>query len=76
MLFQGSEVPTWLSQPLIRYVFVCSKFVLPSFDSIIQDSASQEIVESTSYTLKEINTVTSCSIYSATALCTPDVWNL
>ena len=55
---------------------MCSKFVLPSFDFIIQDSASREIVESTSYTLKEINTVTSCSIYSAAALCTPDVWNL
>lgn len=37
---------------------------------------SREVVESTSYTVKEINTVASCSSYSTAALCAPEVWSL
>ena len=41
----------------------------------IQD-VSREVVESTSYTLKEINTDASCVTYTTAALCTPEVWSL
>ena len=43
--------------------------------SCLQDT-SREFVESTAYTLKEINTVAACSVFSTAVLCPPEVFSM
>ena len=75
--FKGAKLSiTWFDKVCLTYMTKLMHVMVTEHYSFNIQDVSREVVESTSYTVKEINTVASCSTYSTAALCTPEVWSL